>query len=109
MHLVAEGEAATFIVRTKPGIRVILAERPFVLARATRCARHHRGIDQRTLLDQKAAGIELPLQLSKQPLDQPSFRQTLPEPPNRTVVRRHILERQPGEAQEADQFTQRWL
>src|SRR5258705_8680025 len=76
MHLVAEGEAATFIVRTKPGIRVSLADRSFVLARATRCARHHRGIDQRALLDQKAAGIELPLQFGKQPLDQPDRKST---------------------------------
>src|SRR5260370_35159899 len=102
MHLVAEGEAATFIVRTKPGIRVSLADRSFVLARATRCARHHRGIDQRALLDQKAAGTELPLQFGKQPLAQPPFRQPLPEPPNRAVVRRNTLARQPGEAQEAD-------
>ena len=91
MHLVAEGEATALIVGAEPGVRIGLTRRSLFLAGATRGTCDHRGVDQCALLDQKAPGLELALQFGEQALDQSVLGQTLPEPPDRAVVRRRVL------------------
>src|ERR1700721_1785906 len=68
--------------------------------RADRGTCDQRGADQRALLDQKATSIQLALQFGEQVLDQSVLRQTLPKPPDRAVVRRLVLQRQPGKTLE---------
>src|ERR1700691_1261156 len=100
MQLLAEGETVTVVVSAEPGIWIRLACRPILLAWASRGACDHRGVDQRALLDQKVTSIQLALQFGEQTLDQSVLRQTLPKPPDRAVVRRLVLQRQPSKTLE---------
>ncbi len=109
MHLVAEGEAPALVARAEARVGIAWADLVFGHARPARRARHDRGIDQRPLLHRQTPRLELRRQLGEQTVDQPIRPELLAKAPDRRMVRRLVLARQPREAQKADPVEQRRL
>src|SRR5690348_6804485 len=96
--LLAFAAPASIAIRRWFGWRI---RRPLArLAGRIGSCRDQRGVDQRALLEDQLLGLQLPIDLGENLLDQPILREFLSKPPQRTVIGGLIVQAQTNKATE---------
>src|SRR5271165_4787042 len=107
MRLVAE--VSLVVLDRKARVGVARADLTLLDRRRFHRRGDDRGVHQRAALDDQSQSVELPVHLGKQRLRQAELLDPLPEPPDRRMVRRLLVERNAAKAAKRQPIAHRFL